>query len=426
MFTLHERTRRTLCRAGFLLLCIVPTCTVVGWIAFARSSLHAGMHERELSGKLGVTVSLAAAQCPSPRTTLLKDVVLTDEESSCELLRSRLVEIEQSSGETRIRVSQPKVVGPGSKGVWDLLERQMRSRTLQRRATKIVGDVTLDLPHAELTLTGVQADLLPGADRCEAFIQFRIAGYAQQEPVRVRLTRHRLPQPEPVAIEIETGSTAVPTEILAVFCPALSELGKTATFKGSIRAHGSPAGWTGTVRGVLNGLDLDALITQHFPHKLGGMAAVQITRATFTEGRLSSAEAIITAGPGLVSSSLLSAAGAALSCGANAEPRPAADPLHYEKLAVHVTIDDRGLSLRASPDADGALLADASLLLRQPAAEYQPVVNLVRALVPNSDVLVPATRQTEQLIRILPIPSIALSQQAGPTEPRLRLGRRPQ
>ena len=33
MFALHETTRRRLCRAGFVLLCVVPTLCVAGWAA---------------------------------------------------------------------------------------------------------------------------------------------------------------------------------------------------------------------------------------------------------------------------------------------------------------------------------------------------------------------------------------------------------
>ena len=45
-------------------------------------------------------------------------------------------------------------------------------------------------------------------------------------------------------------------------------------------------------------------------------------------------------------------------------------------------------------------------MAREPAVARQPVVNLVRALVPASEVQVPATRESDKLARVLPIPSI--------------------
>ena len=49
-------------------------------------------------------------------------------------------------------------------------------------------------------------------------------------------------------------------------------------------------------------------------------------------------------------------------------------------------------------------VAGGRAILTEPASQPQPVAALIQALVPASEVPVPATRQTGWLARLLPIP----------------------
>ena len=72
MFALHETTRRRFCRAGFVLLCVVPTLLVVGWATWLRRPEYRDLIARRLSERLGFAVTLADVRHPHPDLTLLE------------------------------------------------------------------------------------------------------------------------------------------------------------------------------------------------------------------------------------------------------------------------------------------------------------------------------------------------------------------
>ena len=95
-------------------------------------------------------------------------------------------------------------------------------------------------------------------------------------------------------------------------------------------------------------------------------------------------------------------------------PQPAtshADMLRqYEQLAFAFVVDSAGLTL------SGACTGSSSVVMRlgdgtslaEAGAPSGPLVALVRTLVPQSEVQVPATRQSDWLIECLPVPQVIL------------------
>ncbi|MEQ8835611.1 MAG: hypothetical protein RID07_02270, partial [Lacipirellulaceae bacterium] len=78
MPTLHETTRKRICRLGFFLLCLAPTVVTSGWIG---SHYLPGSHERleaSLAERLRVTPKLAAQQNPKPGLTRFSFATLAD------------------------------------------------------------------------------------------------------------------------------------------------------------------------------------------------------------------------------------------------------------------------------------------------------------------------------------------------------------
>jgi len=157
-----------------------------------------------------------------------------------------------------------------------------------------------------------------------------------------------------------------------------------------------------------------------------------LAKARFSQGRLQDAAGTLSAGPGVVSRSLLSAAEETLhfvraDVGAS-EAKSSGEELKYEKLALAFNIDEHGLAVRSLrhttvDGSDRTLLTDsAGALLDEPAEQLQPVINLVRMLVPQSEVLVPASLETNQLTQFLPIPAIMLKPGTAPGAHKLRLG----
>jgi hypothetical protein len=84
--------------------------------------------------------------------------------------------------------------------------------------------------------------------------------------------------------------------------------------------------------------------------------------------------------------------------------------LPYDQLALHFSMDVRGLSLRGACQGmpEGTILAGPSnLQLEEPRFQPLPVVALVYALTPHSEAWVPATQDSQRLTNLLPLPSAA-------------------
>ena len=60
MFALHDRVRRRICIAGFILLCLVPTALVVGWAVAWRLPSHVRGEARRIGHQMGFDVSLGS------------------------------------------------------------------------------------------------------------------------------------------------------------------------------------------------------------------------------------------------------------------------------------------------------------------------------------------------------------------------------
>ena len=121
------------------------------------------------------------------------------------------------------------------------------------------------------------------------------------------------------------------------------------------------------------------------------------------------------AGPGTASRSLLHTVTRVLNLvGRDDFAVPDARPLDYKDLQLGFEINTSGLTLLGHCEnvEPGTIMTDThGSLLRQPQRQPIPVVRLIRALVPNQDVLVPATQQTESLLRVLPLPPLAAVQE---------------
>ena len=137
------------------------------------------------------------------------------------------------------------------------------------------------------------------------------------------------------------------------------------------------------------------------------------------------AEGILSAGPGTIDRTLIDAATKHLGLVPTAEEPPATERVPYEQLAMSLVLDANGLKLqgRCTHGGPGTVLANADgRLLGEPAPEPRPVVALVQTLVPQNAVQVPATRQTDWLLRHLPVPDVVPPDpDAVPSHARLRL-----
>lgn len=420
MFSLHETTRTRLCRAAFLLMCIGPTCAVLAWCVFVNTPHFRRSHERAIAARLGWQAKLKCASTPRPGLLLYEWLELADPETGQLVARLPFVEIQTNASVVVVRLPHPATITGARLDalvelVADLAARSTDSRPLRFEAQHL----TLHFDSGDQSFTDVFGKV-GGADApAQARLAFRRAtsGTSEPEPCLLTLGRSR---EEPVAptIQLTTGTSGVPAALLAPFWPAAARFGKTCEFAGRIAATRESGVWTTRLEGRLSDVDLDLAVSRRFPHKLTGLADAEFESLTLADGRIETAKGRLTAGPGVISRSLVQAAETHLRI--RATDRAIAGPANvipYERLSAGFEIGADGLAVRGMvPQTQGAILVDQrNVLAVEPPLVCQPVLALVRTLVPQSDVQVPATRETAGLTNSLPVPSIAL--RPGSEEP---------
>jgi hypothetical protein len=368
---------------------------------------------------------------------LYEQLEAADPETGQMIFRCRLLEIvcgQQSDPQGQRRAtltmtaSQPEVEAAALDRIWRCLQRALEgfSGPLEADLQLAAAEMTLRAADNSQTLTDVKGAVenLPGG--MHAQLDFRLAGAETPEPARIRVVRNRQVSPPASGFELHTGGGELPCTVLAMGLDELKPLGPHCRFRGYIWANETPDGWQGEVTGQLVELDLGGLVTDHFPYKLAGSGEVTIQSARFRRGRLEEGSAIVVAGPGMIDRSLLTAAIDRLGLAAGTEPLPAGELVPYEQLAFSATLDAQGLRLggRCTAAEPGTILSDGrNRLLGEPVEQPAPAVALVQTLVPQNAVQVPAGRQTDWLLRHLPMPEVTppSGTEAVPPHARVRL-----
>lgn len=433
MFQLHDATRRHLCVGAFLMCGLLPTLMVGGWCLsrYAPGYLHT--EARQLGRQLGLNVKLGGLQRLRPGVVLYEQVEATDPETSQPVLRCRLLEVAwqqqpDAQGQYRtvlaVKASQPEVQAASLPRIWQSLARTLEGSCgpLETDVQLSASELTLQAGDNSQTLTNVEGVVENLSAGTLAQIQFRLAGADTPEPILIRTARNRQKSPPANSFELYTGDGELPSNVLAMGLADLKPLGSRCRFKGRIWGEEASDGWQGEIAGEFADLDLGRLVSEHYPHRLAGAAKVEILSAHFCRGRLEEGSAIVEAGPGIIGRSLMTAAIECLGLMPGQNQLPASEQVPYEQLAFLATLDAQGLRLSGRCNTpDRAILSDGRhSLLGESLEQSVPAVALARMLVPQSVVQVPASRQTDRLLNLLPVPDVIPPAGAVPIPPHAR------
>jgi hypothetical protein len=281
-------------------------------------------------------------------------------------------------------------------------------------------EVALRRGETPLTLTDLEGKIEKPSGGSQADIAFRVTGFETPKPVQIRIARSRQTEPATTGGGLYTGEGALPCTWLELGFPELEAFGPEARFRGYLWVNESPQGRGGELAGHFAGVDLERLVAAHFPHTLRGNASLSVQQALFHQGRLQEATGWLTAGPGVIGRSLLDATADRLGMDRAAALEGAEQPVPYDRLAVSFRIDSGGLQLRGEcpPPGSGAVLVSRDgLLLREPMVQPVPIAAVLQALVPTAHVQVPATRETDWLVRRLPVPHASAARIAEAPSP---------
>lgn len=426
MNRLHERTRRLICRLAFIALCVLPTSVVLAWSVTRHLPGHVAAEVETLRALTGLHVTLGRLTHPLPGAVLYENLELADPETGAIVLRARVVELTQQANKTLVQASQAELTGEGTADVWQLLERHLRRGT-QRPTAQIflsANELTWHGPSGSQTLTDFTGRIGPTTQGIEAELKFRLAGQELVDLASLRIERKLIDSQPSTHVQFNTGGGRLPARVLAPLVAAEAWLGPKAQFDGFLSFEEKQGRWTGDLQGRLIAVDLDTLVSQHFPHTLSGSADVTIRKAVVTENRLLEADGSLKCGPGMIGRSLLTAGVEHLGMRSAVQLPPSVTTAPFRQLACTFVLSRRGLQLFGEcAGAPGTMIdADSGVLWQQPSYEAQPVASLIRMLVPQSEVQVPASHESQRLIDVLPVPQIVPPQKSAVVPaPHLRL-----
>ena len=427
MFQLNDRIRRWLCRAIFIVCCLLLTLTVGAWSLAPRLGFYHVLHQQRLARELAADVRLGRAEQPRPGVMRWTKLELLSDEQADWLATIDSLELDRRAEFTILRIERPRVSRAGLAWLWSLATEQLR-----RTASKERGIWRLEIRGAQLIdeeetseLGDVVGDFEFQASGSQLTLRFDDEDRSEADRMHLRLVRNRQTTPATSGVELRTGATPLPCSLLGLWLKHLGVLGPAAEFRGQLWAIRSGDRWEVELAGQLLGVELRRLVgTVNSDLHLQGTADVALDRARWREGRMAAISGLVEAGPGTVNRGLVLAASEGLRWRVRRslyEGEPT-DLIPYERLAAGFALDESGLLTegRCAGSLDGILLQDALgplLAHSEQGAERVPVAHLVRTLAPSQDVALPANREAQTLWQVLPAPSHGRTEMARQVKP---------
>jgi hypothetical protein len=414
MFAIHQRVRRRICQTGFCLFCVMPTTGLLAWTMTLTTAGHAARCQQELGRWLGMEARFTRVRYPQPGLSLYQGFELLDTETQELVLRCRTLSVTDAGRKLILEPSDIEVSAEQAQKVARLLMRRLSREIASEKAIWVVPtSVTVRSAAGDQTYDDVEGRIESLPDQSTATLRFRLPEPEAGEPPFLSVVRQHVGDTA-TTVKLDTMSARLPVSIFAPWLDLRHLLGDDAAFQGTLTIGASGDGWSGELAGVLTDVDFERLVTRRFPHQLNGRATLVIEQSKIENGRLVEASGQILSESGTIGGSLLVSAVELLGCMPGRLPFANGKIYRYRDLSVEFTVDERGLLLEASPYANppGAILlnyhrdAHGDTMLSASAPSFVPLIQLVKALVPESTVQVPATKETAALIPWLPLPVI--------------------
>jgi hypothetical protein len=194
MYLLHERTRKSVCRIGFVALCALPTCAVGLWSAVWSSDAHRVTCEAEVSRVLRLKVALGGVEYLEPGAVRYSDFSIADPETGARVAYAAKLEVRMSSSALAITAAQLTVECGAARTIADLLQDRLRQRThsgdVPIRLT--LGKLIAASTAGDIPLTDARFRLEPTSEGRGAQLTFRTPAMPKDaEPVMLTIVRNR-------------------------------------------------------------------------------------------------------------------------------------------------------------------------------------------------------------------------------------------
>jgi len=427
MFIARSAARVRLARLGFLLLCLGPTAGLTAWAVHRRSEAHRAGLEQRWQEILGVPLTVTAVDHPRPGVIRLEGVSLPAADGGA-TLRLPLVELESSANEDRLRV--PRINGDAAAAaVLTGLARDWLVDDLRFRRTCIieVADFAWEGTPAASLEQAAGPTPSPATLRIECVARpearaLRIVHRAQATN-EVRIVRGPRPDAgseagQPSITISATCSQPVPLDVVAVAAGLplpWSAACRDALVTGTLSADWTAAGWSGSARGSIRQLSLEAAAAA-VGGRASGIADVNVSKLIWTNDRLSDGLFECTAGPGSVGGRLFDRFVMALGArpGSAARPLPPGGERPFDLLACLVALGPHGVQILPTSRMPAAIAAHDREPLLLPPPSAAPNDRVAWLLSAPGTTFGPAAGPGAWLISVLPNASEAPPKEGNP------------
>jgi hypothetical protein len=194
---LHERTRKSLCRYGFVALCLVPTCAVAIWAAVRNTGPHRNHCALELGRALKLKVVLGGLEYPEPGACRYTNLVVADPVSDSPIARADKVDVYTTKSALSIVAPKLTIELGGAGDLADLLHNLLRDRSTaaQLPVRLFFNELLVASPAGTALLQEFRAQIESTADGRRAHFTFRTAEMAKDsDPVALTIVRFRAPK----------------------------------------------------------------------------------------------------------------------------------------------------------------------------------------------------------------------------------------
>ncbi|MDX1963793.1 MAG: hypothetical protein SFX18_11605 [Pirellulales bacterium] len=410
MLLLQEDTRRWMCRWSWLLLGLLPTCVTLAYSLQNLTGLSRNAAAGELTALLGWQTTCREVRRLLPDKAEYLDVRCIDPESGiCVAEISRLTL--HKAGNLWLANIPRATLRWHATADWRVLlfDGPPRTKTLSSRVILAIDNLTIqNAGKRELNLeqvlirqeqtsdgglwhltTGTGPTRTPGVD------------IALRQPVRATaentgdqaLTRER---------ELTANSSRLPLPLSLCGSELAEMLGPAATFTGKVELRHGRDGWSGTIRGSLEEIDLATAVGEPFAQRLTGRATLLLDELRLERGRIQSASLGVRASIEQMHSQLAASLAATLHGSLARGADPGRVILENVICDAQIRLRPGRLQVRGMLPR-GGILADANgQILAEPAGPLAEPGLLIKALAPPDMPLVPILPATAAWLARLP------------------------
>lgn len=411
MFPRTFEQRRLWFRVVFVVAALAPAACVTASIVWRTAHGERARLERELTQAWGLEVAIAELRHPWPGTLVLEGLSLADPETGAPIASAHQVDVESRDGEWVVLAQGVELHLEASRPLWASAQQALARRGGPQAAWHLFtrGFVVRDA-RGRQSLDDVDVRFQPGESTSELSLAASLPNTPAFEGMHLSVKRNHRSRPPEWRWELMTRDRPFPLAMLAPLVQLDDWLGPRAEFQGYLWVTQRGDDYDARAAGQLRHVDLNQLVTARFPHTLrADDATLAVDDAMVENGRAVKVRGSLSAGAGRVSRSLLHSASQHLGL----QAMPAGDGrnelLPFDRLALQFALSDGQLELFAAENPAGQIVTRAgqTLLTAPPNGARVPPIGLLRALAPQSEHQAPATRETELLARLLPIPSVA-------------------